>query len=50
MSSILTVSNDLLCVLPIRLDQFVFERLLDLPEDVAVSHVLEYQLALFSAS
>lgn len=49
MSCCLTVSNDCLSVLPIWLYELIFEGLFNLPEDVAVSHVFEYELALFSA-
>ncbi len=46
----LTVSNDCLCVLPVWLYKLIFQRLLYLPEDVAVPHVLENKFALFGAS
>jgi hypothetical protein len=49
MSRSLTVSNDCLSVLSVRLDQFVLQRFLYLPENVAVAHVLENEFALLSA-
>ena len=49
MCSCLAVSNDCLCILAVWLDELILERLLDLPEDVAVAHVFENELALFGA-
>ena len=45
----LTVTHQWLRVLPVRLDEFILQWLLYLPEDVAVPHVFEYELALFCA-